>query len=93
MPHFQQHGIFEDTGLITLIRLNPIKLLFWANVLSGVLAPVLVMYVLLVGNNRRVMGNHRFSLLVNVGLVVTVLIMASAVILLFYGIATGQAGA
>jgi len=78
---------------LSLIRLNPIKLLFWANVLSGVLAPVLVLYVLLVGNNRRVMGNHRFSLLVNVGLVVTILVMASAVILLFYGIVTGQAGA
>ena len=77
---------------LALIRINPIQLLFWANVLSGVLAPILVVYLLLVGNSRKVMGEHRLSLLINIGLVVTVLVMATAAGLLIYGLATGQAG-
>ncbi len=77
---------------LSLLHLNPITLLFWANVLSGVLAPVLVFYVLLVGNNHKVMGEHRFKGLINVGLVVTVLVMFTAAIFLFYGLATGQGG-
>ncbi len=78
---------------LALIRLNPIKFLFWANVLSGILAPVLVFYLLLVGNSRKVMGKHRFSLLVNVGLIITVCVMTAAALLLFYGLAAGQSGA
>ncbi len=77
---------------LALIRLDPIRLLFWANVLSGVLSPVLIVYVLLVGNNRKIMGVHRLGWLVNVGLIVTVLVMTAAALLLFYGLATGQAG-
>ena len=37
---------------------SPIKLLFGAAVVNGVLAPPLILIVLLVGNNRRVMGNR-----------------------------------
>ncbi len=78
---------------LALIGLDPIRLLFWANVLAGVLSPVLIIYVLLVGNNRKIMGTHRLSLLVNIGLIVTVLVMTTAAVLLFYGLTTGQAGA
>jgi Mn2+/Fe2+ NRAMP family transporter len=35
-----------------------IQLMFWANVLNGVLAPVLVVYLIVVGNNRKVMRNQ-----------------------------------
>ncbi len=43
-------------------------------------------------NNHKIMGMHRLSFLVNVGVIVTVLVMASAALLLFYGLATGQTG-
>ncbi|HYX48887.1 MAG TPA: divalent metal cation transporter, partial [Ktedonobacteraceae bacterium] len=33
---------------IALIHLDPIKLIFWANVLSGVLAPILVIYIIFI---------------------------------------------
>ena len=76
--------------VVALLGLNPIQLLFWANVLSGVLAPVLVVYLFMVGNNRAVMGKHRLGPITNVGLVITALVMVAAACLLFYGLATGQ---
>ena len=78
--------------VMALIGLNPIQLLFWANVLSGVLAPVLVVYLIMVGNNRKIMGKDSLSVLTNIGLVVTALVMFTASLLLFYGLATGQGG-
>lgn len=77
---------------MALLGLNPIQLLFWANVLSGVLAPVLVIYLIIVGNNRKIMGQQRLGVLTNIGLVLTTLVMFAAAILLFYGLATGQGG-
>jgi Mn2+/Fe2+ NRAMP family transporter len=78
--------------IMALLGLDPIQLLFWANVLSGVLAPVLVVYLLMVGNNRKVMGKQRLGVLTNIGLVFTALVMFTAALLLFYGLATGQGG-
>ncbi|HEY6410932.1 MAG TPA: divalent metal cation transporter [Ktedonobacteraceae bacterium] len=78
--------------VIALLRFNPIQLIFWANVLSGVLAPVIVVYLIIIGNNRKIMRDQRLGLLTNVGLVATALLMFSAAILLFYGLATGKGG-
>ncbi|HEX6606070.1 MAG TPA: hypothetical protein VF276_04070, partial [Chloroflexia bacterium] len=71
---------------------DPIQLMFWVNVLQGVLAPVLVAVLLLVGNNRRIMGVQRFGWATNLGLAVTALVMFAATALLFYGLLTGQGG-
>lgn len=76
--------------LLALLRLNPIQLLFWANVQNGILAPILVIYVLMLGNNQRIMRGQRLGILTNIGLVVTIVVMIAAVILLFYGLFTGQ---
>lgn len=37
---------------------NPIRMLFWSAVLNGLLAPPLMVLVMLVGNNRKIMGAH-----------------------------------
>ena len=78
--------------IIALLRFNPIRLIFWANVLSGVLSPVLIVYLIVIGNNRKIMRNERFSLITNTGLVLAALVMFAAAALLFYGLATGQGG-
>jgi Mn2+/Fe2+ NRAMP family transporter len=75
---------------ITFLRVNPIQLIFWANVIAGVIAPLLVILILLLGNNYKIMKNQRLSLLNNVGLVLIALIMLVGAVLLFYGLATGQ---
>ncbi len=78
--------------VIAMLGIDPIRLIFWSNVLAGVMAPLLVIAILLVGNNRKIMINQRLSLLNNVGLVLVALIMIVAVALLFYGLLTGQGG-
>ena len=75
---------------IALFRINPIQLIFWANILAGILAPLLVIAILIVGNNRKIMRDQRLSLLNNFGLVLIAVILLVAATLLFYGLATGQ---
>jgi NRAMP (natural resistance-associated macrophage protein)-like metal ion transporter len=76
--------------VLALLRLDPIKLIFWANVLSGVLAPILVVYLIVIGNSRKIMHKHRLGFITNIGLVMTAIVMFAAAILLFYGLATGK---
>ena len=64
--------------------------MFGANVLQGILAPVLVVFVLLIGNNRRIMRSARLGPFTNAGLVVSAAVMSVATILLFYSLITGQ---
>ncbi len=78
--------------IVALIGINPIQLIFWANVLAGVMAPLLVIVILLVGNNRTIMKGQRLSLLNNFGLVLIAVILVVAVVLLLYGLITGQGG-
>ncbi len=83
-------GALVASLVIALIGINPIQLLFWANILAGVLAPVLVLAILLLGNNPRIMRDQRLGRITNFCLVLVVAILVIAVSLLFYGIATGQ---
>jgi len=76
--------------ILALLRIDPIQLLFWANVLNGVLTPVLVIFVLLVGNNRKIMSNQRLGILTNIGLIAAFLVIGSAAMLLIYSLLTGQ---
>ncbi len=85
-------GALVVSMAIALIHLDPIKLIFWANVLSGVLAPILVIYIIVIGNNRKIMHKQRLGFITNIGLVMTAIVMITAAILLFYGLATGQGG-
>lgn len=76
--------------LMAMLRIDPITLLLWANVLSGILSPILVTYLLIIGNNLTIMKKERFGLFTNIGLVLTILVMTVAALLLFYGLFTGQ---
>jgi NRAMP (natural resistance-associated macrophage protein)-like metal ion transporter len=78
--------------LLALIGLDPVHLMFWANVLQGVLSPVLVVLLVVIGNSRGIMGKNTLGLVTNVGLVVAAVVMFGASALLFYGLATGQGG-
>jgi NRAMP (natural resistance-associated macrophage protein)-like metal ion transporter len=44
--------------LINFLGVNPIKALFWTAVINGVIAPPLLVVILLVANNRKVMGKR-----------------------------------
>jgi len=44
--------------VLDVLHINPIRMLFLSAVLNGVLAPPLLVLVMLVGNNRKIMGQH-----------------------------------
>jgi Mn2+/Fe2+ NRAMP family transporter len=44
--------------LLDLFRISPIRMLFYSAVLNGILAPPLMVLVMLVGNDRGIMGHH-----------------------------------
>ncbi|MGE0102031.1 MAG: Nramp family divalent metal transporter [Blastocatellales bacterium] len=46
---------------VDYIGLNPIRMLFWAAIVNGMLAPPLIIIILMVTNNVRVMGEHTNS--------------------------------
>jgi NRAMP (natural resistance-associated macrophage protein)-like metal ion transporter len=74
--------------VITLFGVNPIQLIFWSNVVAAIIAPLLVIAILLVGNHRRIMKNQRLSPLHNFGLVLVALILLAGAVLFFYQLAT-----
>jgi Mn2+/Fe2+ NRAMP family transporter len=78
--------------VVAFVGIDPVQLMFWANVLQGVLSPVLVVLLLLVGNSRAIMGSYRLGRLTDIGLILIGLVMSAAAILLFYGLFFGRAG-
>ncbi len=44
--------------LFNFIGINPIRALFLAAIINGFLAPPLLVVIMLVANNRRIMGNR-----------------------------------
>jgi len=56
-------GIAMIIGLaLDYVGLNALKMLFWAAVVNGLLAPPLILIVLLLTDDRKVMGDHVNSL-------------------------------
>ena len=51
--------------LINFAGVNPISALFWTAVINGLLSPPLLVLIMLVSNNREVMGEHTNGRLVN----------------------------
>lgn len=78
--------------IITFFGINPIQLIFWSNIVAAIIAPLLVIAILVVGNHRAIMKEQRLSLLNNIGLVLIVVILLAGATLFFYQLATGQAG-
>jgi Mn2+/Fe2+ NRAMP family transporter len=66
--------------LINFIGVNAITALFWTAVINGLIAPPLLVLIMLVSNNRRVMGARVNSKLTNVIGWTTVVIMFTAAI-------------
>lgn len=68
--------------LINFIGINPIKALFWTAVINGFLAPPLLVIIMLVANNKKVMGNKVNGVWTNaLGWITTVVMFAAAIAL------------
>jgi len=69
--------------LLPVVGTNPIRMLFLAAVVNGVLAPPLLVLVMLVGNNRAIMGEHTNGFWLNVLGWAAVGLMTSAAVAFF----------
>src|SRR5437588_8192501 len=66
--------------LINFIGINPITALFWTAVINGLLSPPLLILIMLVSNNRKVMGERTNGKLVNaLGWAAAAVMIAAAV--------------
>ncbi|MGZ3773428.1 MAG: NRAMP family divalent metal transporter [Pseudobdellovibrionaceae bacterium] len=64
-------------------KLNPIKALYWSAVLNGLLAPFLLLTILLVVRDKKLMQNRPSSLLTQIFIAITTLLMFFAAIGMF----------
>ncbi|MFS8084388.1 MAG: divalent metal cation transporter, partial [Acidobacteriota bacterium] len=69
--------------LINFLKIAPVTALFWSAVINGVLAPPLLVMILLVSNNRKVMGKRVNGRLTNIIGWSTAAIMSAAAIGMF----------
>jgi Mn2+/Fe2+ NRAMP family transporter len=69
--------------LIDFVGINPMDALLWTAVVNGLLAPPLLILIMLMVNNRAVMGKHTGGVLTNVLGWLTTVLMAAAAIGLF----------
>jgi len=69
--------------LINFIGIGPIKALIWAAVINGVVAPLLIAVILLVANNKKIMGKFINGPLANFAGIATFLVMGAAALLIF----------
>jgi NRAMP (natural resistance-associated macrophage protein)-like metal ion transporter len=68
--------------LINFLRINPIRALFWTAVINGFLAPPVLVIVMLVANNRKVLGREVNGRVTNVmGWLTTVTMFVAAIAL------------
>ncbi|HME81742.1 MAG TPA: divalent metal cation transporter [Candidatus Eremiobacteraceae bacterium] len=68
---------------INFLGISPVAALYWTAVINGVLAPVLLVFVVLLSNDRRVVGERTNSPLVNALGWVTIVAMGAAAAALF----------
>jgi NRAMP (natural resistance-associated macrophage protein)-like metal ion transporter len=66
--------------LINFAGINPIDALFWTGIIFGFLTPPLLVLLMLVSNNRKIMGDHTNGLGLNAIGWITTLIMTGAAI-------------
>ncbi len=69
--------------LINFVGINPIKALIWTAVLNGLITPPIIAIMLLVANNRKIMGKYVNSRVSNILCGATVAFMTIAGVLLF----------
>ncbi|QBD82685.1 hypothetical protein EPA93_44650 [Ktedonosporobacter rubrisoli] len=75
---------------LTFLGANPIQLIFWSNIVTAFIAPLLVFAVVLLGNHRVVMKGQRLHAVLNIALWLIILLLVAGTSLLIYQLVTGQ---
>ena len=70
--------------LINFIGINPIDALLWTAVINGFVAPPLMVLIMLIANNRQIMGERTNATWTNLlGWLATLAMFAAAIVLVF----------
>lgn len=66
--------------LLNFVNIDPVQALFWTAVINGFLSPPLLILVMLISNNRKIMGDRVNGSLLNIlGWATTLLMFAAAI--------------
>jgi Mn2+/Fe2+ NRAMP family transporter len=69
---------------LDFLQVSPIKALLYTALLYGVTAPVIILLVLLVGNNKKIMKENTNSTRSNILGILTLVLMTAAAVALIY---------
>jgi NRAMP (natural resistance-associated macrophage protein)-like metal ion transporter len=69
---------------LNLLGLNPIRYLLYAAVLNGLVAPILIGVILLVANNKKIMGTHTNNWLSNSLAIISLILMSGAALAMMF---------
>lgn len=75
---------------INLIGINPISALYYAAILNGIVAPLLLLMIMLISNNRKIMKNKTNGRAANILGWMTALAMGIAAIALLFSLGAGK---
>lgn len=67
--------------LMNFANINPFKALFYTAVIYGLISPILILFILLLANNRKIMGNYKNNLITNILGIFTLVVMTLAALL------------
>lgn len=69
--------------LVNFLGIPPFKMLYYTAILNGFAAPILLVLILMISNNRSIMGKNKNGMISNVlGVAITVVMSAACVLLL-----------
>lgn len=68
---------------MTLLNVNPFKALFYTAVIYGLISPILILVIILLANNKKLMGKYTNTLATNILGVLAFLVMSSAAVAFF----------
>ncbi len=72
------------SGIIfSVFKVSPIGALYYSQVLDGILAPIIVIFIILIANNTHIMGKNKNNLFDNIFSILSVIIMIGASLLIF----------
>lgn len=71
-------------ALMSLIGLKPMAMLYYSQVLQGVLTPLLLIVLIMISNNRKVMGEHTSKTWSTVIAWLTVIVMVGFTLVMFW---------
>ena len=69
--------------VLDLLQINPIKALYWSAIVNGLLAPFLLVFLLMISNDKRIMQGQPSSRITRWVVILTTLIMFAAAIGMF----------